>query len=504
MKKLVCLVMVGLLVGAVQAAVLAFDDFDGGRSGFTSAWSGTQFGLVDSVDPTYLKSFQALGTSTNEYTSASNIPVLDVTGDATYYLSALYYATAEDQYSVLKFRNGTTPAGIPSILFRNSGWADAYTGTGSTMNEIDFLVNKLYLAVLKIDCNPTGTDDAIYLNMYNLTDGDVVPVAEPVVWQTDGFLGNTIANFEQTSANNIQVVGRGSMDSTFDNVILATEWLDVAALYTDVLKITIDENGSDSFNVMLDKDPNSYPVTVTISCTEPNVIDPTKAGEYDLIVSPKVLTFNAKNVPQTVTLTGVDNFVLDGDRSYCLILTDSDANDVVSPDAVLVTVVDDELPTVVLTGADNLVVAEAGVGGNPEQDTFTISISQPPLPGLDVVVTLTANATYLSLAPALATFTSVSYADVPITVTAANNTENNTAAVPYETYTMNISFAVTNAPAVGDAVVTIYEDDCGARGYNLYDADTDCDVDLADFAALAAEWLKCQFPNMGDACPVSP
>jgi len=213
----------------LHAAVIAFDDFDGGASGFTSSWSGTQFGLVTGIAPGLGNSFQALGTSTSEYTSARNIPVLDVSGDETYYLACLYYATGEDQYSVLKLRNGTTPAGVPSILFRNSGWADAYTGTGATMNEIDFLVNKLYLAVLKIDCNPTGTDDAVYLNLYNLTDGDLVPVAEPTVWQTAGMPGNTIADFEHTSADNIQLVGRGSIDSTFDNVLITTKWSDVEA-----------------------------------------------------------------------------------------------------------------------------------------------------------------------------------------------------------------------------------------------------------------------------------
>ncbi len=211
--------------------ISVFEDFDGGDTGFSggSSWSGTQFGPVTGIAPGLGNSYQALGSSTSEYTTSRDIPVLDMSGDATYYLSCLYYATGEDQYSVLKFRNGTLPAGIPSILFRNSGWADAYTGSGSTANEIDFLVNKLYLAVLKIDCNPTGTNDAIYLNLYNLTDGDVVPLEEPTVWQTDGKVGNTTANFIEPSVNNIQLVGRGSIDSTFDNILITTKWSDVAA-----------------------------------------------------------------------------------------------------------------------------------------------------------------------------------------------------------------------------------------------------------------------------------
>ncbi len=243
-----------LLSAYSMAAGIAFDDFDGGGYGFTSSWSGTQFGLVTSIDPDFGNSLQALGSSTTEYTSSSNIPVLDVSGDATYYLCCLYYATGEDQYAVLKLRNGTPPAGIPSILFRNSGWADAYTGSGSTANEIDFLVNKLYLAVLKIDCNPTGTDDAVYLNLYNLTDGDVVPAVEPTVWQTDGKPGNTTTNFVESSANNIQVVGRGSIDSTFDNVLLTTDWADVYAASqpqgpppeVDYYVATVADGGDDS------------------------------------------------------------------------------------------------------------------------------------------------------------------------------------------------------------------------------------------------------------------
>ncbi len=231
MKRLLCLMVVVLLVGAANATVIAFDDFDGGATGFAGAWSGTQFGLVTGIPGTVGNSFQALGTGTGEYTSANGIADLDVSGDATYYMSCLYYATGENQYSVLKLRNGGTPAGVPSILWRNSGWADAYVGAGATANEYDFAVNTLYLAVLKIDCNPTGTDDEVWLNLYNLTDGgsDIVPVAEPAVWQTDGFAGNTTADFVQTLANNIQLVGRGSIKTTFDNVLLADDWADVVA-----------------------------------------------------------------------------------------------------------------------------------------------------------------------------------------------------------------------------------------------------------------------------------
>ena len=44
----------------------------------------------------------------------------------------------------------------------------------------------------------------------------------------------------------------------------------------------------------------------------------------------------------------------------------------------------------------------------------------------------------------------------------------------------------------------------GWAGFNYYDRDSDCDVDLEDFAVFAAEWMKCQFPNLGNGCPETP
>ncbi len=501
MKKLLICLLVSLLcvtTASVRGEIIAFDDFDGGITGFTSTWSGTQFGLV-TLDPALGNSFQALGTSTSELTSANGIADLDVTGDATYYLSCLYYATGEDQYAVLKFRNGGTPAGIPSILWRNSGWADAYIGAGSTANEIDFAVDTLYLAVLKADCNPTGTDDAVWLNMYDLSAGETVPLVEPAVWHTDGFAGNTTANFVQTFADNVQLVGRGSIGSTFDNVIVATTWLDVASLYADMLEITVPENGSNTFDIELLVDPNNYPLAVDIICSEPNAINPAITSDYDLTVSPLSVEFtSAEGVghTETITLTGVNNTVPQFDRQYYLILSYDDPNAVITPEIVRVTVEDDDTPTVILTGADALQLDENDVATT---ETFTISVDQQPVE--DVVVTLSANADFLTLDVASATFTSASYAPVVVTVTVVDNALNDTAPVPYEQYVTTIVTGVTGADDVADPSVTILENDCGAFGYNDYDVDTDCDVDLSDFAAFAAEWLKCQFPNQGDVCP---
>ena len=47
----------------------------------------------------------------------------------------------------------------------------------------------------------------------------------------------------------------------------------------------------------------------------------------------------------------------------------------------------------------------------------------------------------------------------------------------------------------GSVVVEIAENDCGAWGYHSMDFDQDCDVDMADLAAFAAQYLFCSRPH---------
>ena len=51
-----------------------------------------------------------------------------------------------------------------------------------------------------------------------------------------------------------------------------------------------------------------------------------------------------------------------------------------------------------------------------------------------------------------------------------------------------------NGYEIDDVTVTIAENDCGAWGYRNSDVNTDCDVNLLDFAIMAADWLTCTTP----------
>ena len=63
-------------------------------------------------------------------------------------------------------------------------------------------------------------------------------------------------------------------------------------------------------------------------------------------------------------------------------------------------------------------------------------------------------------------------------------------------HSTDIRFTVTSTDPVygplpiADASVTIFDNECGAWGYNGMDFNTDCIVNLADFADFAAQWLN--------------
>jgi uncharacterized repeat protein (TIGR01451 family) len=101
---------------------------------------------------------------------------------------------------------------------------------------------------------------------------------------------------------------------------------------------TTEAGGTDSFTVVLGDEPTGL-VTVTLTSSDP--------GEGT--VSPAVLTFDAGNwqTPQTVTVTGVDDEVLDGDVAYTVetaVSSDDPFFDGIPAADVAVMNQDDELP----------------------------------------------------------------------------------------------------------------------------------------------------------------
>src|SRR5262249_518271 len=140
----------------------------------------------------------------------------------------------------------------------------------------------------------------------------------------------------------------------------------------------------------------------------------------DVTVVPTTLTFNAANwnVPQTVTVTAVDNFLDDGNRSTTINNGVAGNNSgtrygdgTVTADNVLVNVIDNDVAGIAVTPT-TVTVAEGGV-----TQTYTVRLTSQPFPGETVTITPSGyTATWITVAPPSLTFTAANW-NVPQTVT---------------------------------------------------------------------------------------
>lgn len=167
-------------------------------------------------------------------------------------------------------------------------------------------------------------------------------------------------------------VNDGASDDAFDPLadqIVDVTVLDdeVAGFSVDVNSVTVSETGtSATFNVVLSGRPTS-PVDILVSTGDPG----------EATVSPTRLRFSPGkwNVPQTVTVTGVDDASVDGDQDFFVTLIVDDAT---SPAAfhglsqqVSVTTTDDDVASLSFNEASPNV--DEGSGTTPGSDDATAS-----------------------------------------------------------------------------------------------------------------------------------
>ena len=168
---------------------------------------------------------------------------------------------------------------------------------------------------------------------------------------------------------------------------------------------TTEGGGTATFTVVLTAQPNA---DVTISLTSDNVAEGT--------VSPDMLTFTTENwnAPQTVTVTGVDDAIADGDQSYTIVTGDTVSTDAeyegLTVDDVSVTNTDDETAGVTVDPTSGLVTTEAGGTA-----TFTVVLNAPPTADVTIPIT-SSDDTEGTASPDSLTFTPENF-DAPQTVT---------------------------------------------------------------------------------------
>lgn len=253
----------------------------------------------------------------------------------------------------------------------------------------------------------TGVDDAI-------ADGDVAYVIQT------GAATSADPNFNGLNPANVQVTNT-------DNDVAGITVTPTSGL------TTTEAGGSATFTVVLNTEPTAD-VTIALSSSDP--------GEG--IVSAATLTFTVANfnTPQTVTLTGVDDAIADGDVAYTVITEAAQSSDPaysgLNPADVAAINTDDEpSPGFTITPTNGLTTTESGGTA-----TFTVVLDTQPT--ANVTLTLgSSDVTEGTVAPLTLTFTPGNFA-TPQTVTVTG--EDDTLLDGDQSYTIITNGATSTDP----------------------------------------------------------
>ena len=214
--------------------------------------------------------------------------------------------------------------------------------------------------------------------------------------------------------------------------------------------VTTETGGTATFRVVLSSRPAG---DVTIPVTSSDLSEGTPA--------PTSLTFTAAtwNQPRTVTVTGVDDTVADGNQTYSILLGPAVAMDPsyagLNPSDVGVTNLDNDTTSITVDPIDGLIVSEFG-----DTDTFTIVLDTAP--AAPVTISLASSDTSEgTVLPTSVMFTPGNW-DVPQTVTVTGI--DDAVADGAQTFTIITGAAVSSDPfynglAVADVEVDNVDDD---------------------------------------------
>src|SRR5207248_3348964 len=138
--------------------------------------------------------------------------------------------------------------------------------------------------------------------------------------------------------------------------------------------VTTEAGGTDTFTVVLNSQPTAG---VTIALSSSNTAEGT--------VAPASISFTTLNwnIAQTITVSGVDDFVDDGNTAYSIVTaaaTSSDSNySGMNPSNVSVTNTDNDTAGVTVSPTSGLITTEAG-----GTDSFTVVLNSQPTANVSI------------------------------------------------------------------------------------------------------------------------
>jgi hypothetical protein len=295
-----------------------------------------------------------------------------------------------------------------------------------------------------LDTQPTS-DVMVGLTSSDTTEGTVLPASLTFTttnWnnaQTVTVTGVDDALADGNVAYTIVTAAATSSDANYNglnplNVGVRNTDNDIAGITVSPTSglITTEAGGTATFTVVLNGLPTA---NVTVGLTSSDTTEGT--------VLPASLTFTTANwnVAQTVTVTGVNDALADGNVAYAIITAPTTSSDAsyngINPLNVDVTNTDDDAAGITVTPTNGLITTEAGGAA-----TFTVVLTS--LPTADVTVGLTSSdTTEGTVLPASLTFTTANW-NVAQTVTVTG--------VDDALADGNVAYTIVTAPAVSSGV----------------------------------------------------
>ena len=425
--------------------VITFNEIVDAETGYIKLYKEVGDVLIQSFDVTS----DISGTGTDTITAN---PTADLLEETEYYIQI--DATAFDDTSSNSY------AGISdetSWDFTTGDYSNPTVSTLSPANDATDIAVDANLIITFDEIVAADSGD-ITLYKYDGTEVQAFDVTSEISGSgTDTITANPTSNLQALTEYYVQIDASAFNDdsanaNSYAGIADETTWDFTTAGTAGVTASAISGNtteagGTATFTVVLDTEPTEN-VTVPVSSSD--------TGEGT--VSAASLTFTSGNwdTPQTITMTGVDDDLEDGNIVYTAVLaatTSSDGNyNGINPSDVTITNTDNDTAGVTLSETTQA-VTEGGT-----TDTYTVVLDSEPTS--DVVITITDTSDEITASPETLTFTSSDW-DTPqtITVTAVNddideNSENDTL-----TSSATSSDGNYNGISIGSVTVTVTDND---------------------------------------------
>ncbi|WP_338193282.1 gliding motility-associated C-terminal domain-containing protein [Flagellimonas marinaquae] len=263
-------------------------------------------------------------------------------------------------------------------------------------------------------------------------------------------------------------VDAAASDNAFDG--LAPQTVSVDNADDDIAGFTIVEEGgvtatsetgtTDTFTVVLDTQPATDVVFDVVS-------GDTNEGTVDLAT----LTFTNGNwdTPQTVTVTGVDDAVVDGTQTYDITISvdaaaSDNAFDGLAPQTVSVDNADDDIPTATIIASDDTATEQGDTPG-----AFTVNLSDINNTGSDIIIaySVSGSATPVDDYDALSGTVAIQTGQTNATIIVDPNDDNLTELTETVIVTLDTGTGYIVGGSNSATVNIISEDDVQPSGYTV-------------------------------------